>query len=436
MRQPRIALIVVVALTLGAVAAIVVQTLPSHEAQPPRKAPPKQGAQLPRGRLPPSELQPPSRRLYVATSGSDASQCTSSAPCRSLDRADQLATPGTLVEVAPGRYRPAVLQRSGTPSARIGFVSTVPWGARVSAGSGSAILVEGAYVDVGGFNVTGGPSLINGIALVGDHSAAIGNEVHDIPGPCRSNGGIVAGDSTYSTRDMVIAGNWVHDIGTGPRNGSCHLLHGIYAAVPGVRIANNVVARVIGDGITSWHAATHMTVVNNTAVDNGAAGILIGNGDAGSTSAGNTDTYVANNVLAGNAQVAIVQGGPRGVHNTYRDNSYFDNGRDGVLYPGDSVVVGSLIGPPGFVAPEQDDYRLVPGSINAGSGTVAGAPEIDFLGCVRRGGGVSRGAYQAETTLHPPGPPGRPPTAAALAAFGLAAGGDPTPGGRCPPSGT
>ena len=42
--------------------------------------------------------------------------------------------------------------------------------------------------------------------------------------------------------------------------------------MPGVRIVNNVVARALGDGITSWHAATRLTVVNNTIVANGADG--------------------------------------------------------------------------------------------------------------------------------------------------------------------
>jgi hypothetical protein len=47
---------------------------------------------------------PGSANLYVSASGSDASTCTQAAPCRSLNRAYQLAQPGAVVEVAGGTY--------------------------------------------------------------------------------------------------------------------------------------------------------------------------------------------------------------------------------------------------------------------------------------------------------------------------------------------
>ncbi len=58
-------------------------------------------------------------------------------------------------------------------------------------------------------------------------------------------------------------------------------MHGIYAAVPGVTIVNNIVSRAAGDGITSWHAARKLTVANNLSAMNGGSGILIGSGDVG-----------------------------------------------------------------------------------------------------------------------------------------------------------
>ena len=79
------------------------------------------------------------------------------------------------------------------------------------------------------------------------------------PARAAPNGGIVAGDADYAAHGIAIIGNYVHDIGQGPRDGSCSLLHGIYAAVPGVVVANNLVVRALGDGITSWHAAARLT---------------------------------------------------------------------------------------------------------------------------------------------------------------------------------
>ena len=348
--------------------------------------------------------------LYVAPHGSDSGRCTRSAPCRSLERADALVAPGTTVLVAPGDYARSHLRRSGRRTARIRYRSTTPWGAKVTAESGAAVLISGAYVDFAGFDVTGGADVSSGIALAGSYSRAIGNHVHDIPRPCRSNGGIVAGDAGYRARNIEIVGNWVHDIGAGPRDGSCHLLHGIYAAVPGVRVANNVVARSLGDGITSWHAATRLTVVNNTIVGSGGDGILIGHGDAGGTGRGNSNSYVANNVIAGNAGDAISEGGPRRVFNAFRANTYFDNGGDRVDHWGTSVEDGTRRDPLVFVGAAVDDYRLPPGSPAGGTGTSVGAPAIDFLGVRRARAGISRGAYEPLSAPAGPLAPGSPGT--------------------------
>ena len=143
----------------------------------------------------------------------------------SLERADGRDARRHRVRRA-GTVRAGELRRSGTRAARIRYVSSTPWGAQVVGASGAALLISGAHVDVAGFDVTGGPDVTSGIALAGSDSRAIGNHVHDIPRPCSSNGGIVAGDAGYRATNMEIVGNWVHDIGSGPRDGSCHCCTG------------------------------------------------------------------------------------------------------------------------------------------------------------------------------------------------------------------
>ena len=357
--------------------------------------------------------------LYLTPQGSDSEPCMRNLPCRSLERADQLVAPGTTVYVAPGDYAPARLRRSGRPTARIRYRSTTPWGARITGESGAAVLVSGRYVDFAGFDVTGTADVTSGIALTGSYSRAIGNRVHDIPRRCQDNGGIVAADDRYRAHDIEIIGNWVHDIGSGPRDGSCHLLHGIYAAVPGVRIVNNVVARALADGITSWHAATRLTVVNNTVVGNGGDGILIGNGDRGGTREGNTRSYVANNLLASNVGDAISEGGAHPIFNTYRANTYAGNGRDRLDQWGASKEQATSTAAPGFTNATDDDYRLLHASAAAGSGTRRGAPARDFDGSRRAPGGVSRGAYEEQhgpAAARVPGSPGTWPALSAAAA--------------------
>jgi pectate disaccharide-lyase len=249
-------------------------------------------------------------------------------------------------------------------------------------------------VDVVGFDITSDPPAeVDGIAISGSYSRAIGNRVHDLARPCRPSGGIVAGDAAYTAHDIAIIGNYVHDIGQGPRDGSCSLLHGLYAAVPGVVVANNVVVRVLGDGITSWHAATRLRIVNNTVVDSGQDGILIGNGDAGGSEEGNTGSYVANNILAFNAGDAISESGPRNVSNQVVANIFYGNGRDIFDQWGGSDESSTLVDDPMFADRAADDFRPLPGSPALGSGTAVGAPTTDFLGAPR-GVTISRGAFE------------------------------------------
>jgi hypothetical protein len=56
-------------------------------------------------------------KRFVAPSGSDSATCTSSTPCRSLDRAYRLAAPGQTVELAGGTYADTSLPVDATKSA-------------------------------------------------------------------------------------------------------------------------------------------------------------------------------------------------------------------------------------------------------------------------------------------------------------------------------
>lgn len=334
--------------------------------------------------------------LYVSPGGHDSAACSVHAPCRQLDRADELAKPGTTVHVRPGSYRRATLTASGTASKPIRYVSTKRWAAVIVNRRrlrGAVVAVQGKHVILKGFQVTSAVTAnVDGIAISGSYSAAVGNRVHDLHRSCGSNGGIVAGDAKYSAHDIDITGNYVSDIGDGPRDGSCALLHGIYAAVPRVRVVNNVVVRALADGITSWHAATRLTIVNNTVVGNGGDGILVGNGDVGASAAGNTRSYVANNLIASNHNDAISEEGPHPVHNTFADNTFYANGRDVLDQWGDSTQVGTMTSDPLFTDAAHN-FRLRRGSGAVGSGTGIRAPATDFLG-VRRCGAITRGAYE------------------------------------------
>ena len=246
--------------------------------------------------------------LYVSPRGSDAHSCRRAAPCRTFRRADALARAGTTVHVAPGGYGSVTLRSSGTATARIRWISDSRWHARISAtrtGPVTMVTIKGAYVDFRGFSVTGsGGAGTAGIDVAGSYSRAIGNRVHNIAIPCVGNGGAgIDLSGSEVGRDQAAVGNLVTDTGSGPRNGSCRLVHGIYASVPGVTIETNVIARATGDGISSWHSATNLIIANNTSVENGGAGVLIG----GNVRPFNQTSYVVNNIAAYNYAGGVVE---------------------------------------------------------------------------------------------------------------------------------
>jgi hypothetical protein len=92
--------------------------------------------------------------LFVAPGGSNSSPCTQAAPCRSFDRAYQLAAPGDVVEVAGGRYRSQIFgPKPGTAAPDVRIVASA--GQRVVVGDLGAedgcVGFEGAtYVSVEG----------------------------------------------------------------------------------------------------------------------------------------------------------------------------------------------------------------------------------------------------------------------------------------------
>jgi hypothetical protein len=301
------------------------------------------------------------------------------------------------------------------------FVSSRPWRARLSArGSGSVAVVQiwADHVRFEGFDVTGaGGDGTAGIAVEGSYDAIVGNRVHDLAAPCLESGngasGIVygGGNADYRNHDGLVANNVVERIGTGPLDGSCRLAHGIYAAVPRVRVVNNIVYRAVGDGITSWHAARELTIANNLSTRNGGAGILIGSGDRGATRTGHRGTLVSNNIVHRNALFGITEssdGEHRVSGNRYLHNLAFAN-RDGGTSPRSGIgglsrsatESGSVHADPLFAddADGRRNYGLQPASPAVDAGTCAGAPPRDFGGVARpQGGGVDIGPDELRST--------------------------------------
>ena len=338
--------------------------------------------------------------LYVAPDGQDSDPGTLASPLKTIGKAAEMATPGTTIRVAPGIY-PEILETSasGTAEARIRYVSSVPWQAKIRTQGPDDHWSWGNYgsfVDIEGFDVSG-----NGVGGIGTEASNVvisGNHVHDIPAlDCPGNGGAGIETGGYAFNTSII-GNLVHDIGEFPN--PCPRVHGIYHSHEGGRIVNNIVYRTSGWGIHLWHAPYRLTIANNLVFNNANGGIVVGAGDSpyyGDPSKPADYILVLNNIVYDNRKIGIEESGVTGLNNLYANNLVFANEQDWELNNGLSSS-GTVAAPPGFVHYDPDgkgNYHLMAGSPAIDRGTPMDAPLVDYTLAPRpQGRGVDIGPFE------------------------------------------
>ncbi len=339
--------------------------------------------------------------IYVSPTGSDSNPGTQAAPVKTITRADALASAGSTVHVAAGTYYVSasglnnagiITRKSGTASARIRFVSDVKWGAKiVVSGTGITWDSRGSYVDIDGFQITG--SGRHGLLASGAYLTFKNNYIHDltVSGGCNGSGG-AAIDTYGPVGNVVIDRNVVRNIGY-RYIGACNTIQGIYIANANNVVTNNIVSGVAMAGIQQWHGATASTIVNNTTFHN-KIGILLGQGDAGTTT-GSANNYVANNIVYDNVAYGVIEMGLMGGNNRYANNLV---ARSGTSWRVKGSVSGSISSDPlfrNYLANGTGDYRVYSSSPAIDRGTSTKAPTIDFAGVARpRGAAVDVGAYE------------------------------------------
>ncbi len=359
--------------------------------------------------------------LYVnATTGNDSNPGTQSAPFATIKKADSRARPGTTVHVAPGTYTWAGVYttHSGTATARITFVSDTRWGAklvppRIGSASGHGVwYVQGDYLGVIGFDITGGPGALGGIMIDGSYIRVIGNKIHDIGGPTCNDGAHGITTRGYTTHDDEIIGNLIYNIGPVLPN-TCNQWHGIYEANINDTISNNIVDNVRGGfGIHCWHACAGSTITNNLVYNNNAGGIIIGGGDMPYYANSLADhILIANNIAVNNNGYGIREYEYPGQHtlganNIYTNNLTYGNTRGNYFfYHTGRTPVHPIYADPQFInyrANGSGDCHLKPGSPAIDSGTSTGAPSTDFDGNTRRkGAGYDIGPYEFLISVSP-----------------------------------
>jgi parallel beta-helix repeat protein len=310
------------------------------------------------------------RTLWVAPDGDDANPGTRQAPLRTLGAAAARAAAGgaagTTVQVAPGVYPENVkTTASGRPGARVRYLSTVKWGARIVGSGTEAVWINhGRHVEIAGFDLSGSGRI--GLLNYGSWVRMRDNHVHDlqVSGGCTGDGGGGIVNANYKGSHGEIVGNVVHDIGV---PGACQGVHGIYYSNLHGRIENNIVYRAASWGIHLWHAADQVSITNNTVFANGSdrigGGIVVGTGDSpGGVKL--TGTRIANNIVAWNPRASIQQycnpdEACIGAGNVVADNVVYGNGLGIQMRVGKAT--GTIADDPRFVDFRPDgsgNYRL------------------------------------------------------------------------------
>jgi hypothetical protein len=343
---------------------------------------------------------------YVSPTGSDTAAGTKAAPFKTLARAAKAAVKaGTTVWVAPGTYAGGIkTTASGTSTARIYWVSTTKWGAKIvppsSSSNNNAWDNRGNYVSIIGFDVDGtnsgsGTKWTHGIYTGGSYGMIQNNHIHHVARSvaCTSAGGSAIGvDSYYHGVKTDIVSNVVNDIGPA----GCTYVQGIYVSTSGT-IKNNLVYRVGAVAIHLWHDATDVIITNNT-VTSSNFGMVIGGGDFYFTSAGANNVYVANNIVYDN-KYGISEQGTTGKNNKYVNNLVFQNPSYNISLRNGLVATGTISSNPLFKAYSRTaatpDYHLTTSSPAIGRGTATNAYPTDLDGKPRNATtGVDLGAYQ------------------------------------------
>ncbi len=342
--------------------------------------------------------------IYVATGGSDDGPGTLKHPFRSLARAARAARPGARIFVAPGTYSGGFRTSAhGRADARISYISTRRWGARIvpprNSPNKTAWDNRGNYVDIIGFEIDGshyqgGRRWAIGLYNGGSHDSIRRNRVHHIAKAtsCDSAGGAaIIVDSYYGGVRSDVISNLVHDIGPA----GCRFVQGIYVSTS-ARVKNNVVYRVAEGGIHLWHDAHDVVITNNTVTDSN-TGIIVGGGNFYRSSAGADHVAVYSNIVYAN-RMGISEQGKTGRNNSYRNNLVYANRSYNWRLKNGLGHSGTVSAAPMFLAGTHaslPNLRPAIGSPAINRATPAHAESTDFEGKPRNArAGYDIGAYQ------------------------------------------
>jgi hypothetical protein len=326
--------------------------------------------------------QKPTKRRYVSVGGSDPSRGTLGHPWRTIGKALETAVPGEAVYVRSGTYPEwTTATRSGTARNPISL-RAYPGERPVVTGR---LKIEGAFFCVKGLRFEGRTSANMTDPLIyvagAQHVEILRNKILNA-----AVSGIYVGDEGDLSEDVSIIGNEIRGNGTHDR-----FDHGIYLGhVRDGLIANNFVIDNRAIGVKIEPEANDMVVTQNTVVDNGKDGVVVG----GELEWSSNDNLVVNNIVAFNKSWGIRTYWEQSIGSGNRAlrNLVFGNGDAFWFLGGGMSAQLSILVNPRFIG--DGNYRLRAGSPALNRAIPTFSMRFDITGRMRPRGRGDLGAFE------------------------------------------
>ncbi len=252
----------------------------------------------------PPDPPPPSGSadLFLSPTGSDTAACSSSARCKSLNRAYQVAAPGDVVELAAGSYGSQIIQRDTGLTSAEDVLFRPAAGAAVTLGS---VTVYGSHVTLQGMSATDLNARVtdpyqfavsditfrnmdarNFMVMSASNVSVIGGDY----GPASACGGSYGGsnnsirrfaeDGAPNPSNILIDGVRIHDVVSHDFN-ACHIEGLAIFAGNGVTVRNS---RFWGNSVYDIFLQSNSGPVSNLLIENNWLASPVGQGGTGSGS--------------------------------------------------------------------------------------------------------------------------------------------------------
>jgi len=200
--------------------------------------------------------------LFVASYGSDSNPCTFQMPCRTFQKAVEVAAvDGVITAINNGNFGPVTITQSVTIASADGVAAGIE---ATRGGNAITINAPGANVTLQGLTIEGGGVAYNGILFMSGETLTVTNctaqdFIHNEPG---SGNGILmqptSGTISFTITNTIVSNNGFSGISYTPPNGSTATANGVIDHV----VAANTRFGILINALDSNDGTTTVAISN------------------------------------------------------------------------------------------------------------------------------------------------------------------------------